>query len=430
MKRIYLLLIIHFSFFATCQMYKTIDTADYKYRKDFITKFNLNNEALVTKYKSQYSGKTGSELKKKYQEFEEDFVKNVKKKDYLFSSSFSERINFILTELKKNNTSVPKDLTVLIAKDNTPNAFCLPDGTFVINMGLFNWLDNDDQIAGVISHELGHRILEHSFKTIIGNITENENDKSKFSQLKKVKVNKTERAFSLVKDRIYKKGIENRKQEIQADSLGYEIYKKSSFKKQEYLNAYKNLQKYDTISPVVVKTETYKKLYTLPKLEFKEKWLQKEDFSLYNYDLYKEKLNKDSLSTHPEVTLRLERLGKKFPELKSAETPKEGSAAYKDLQRIAKMEIIPNFYHSEDFGLGIYATMQFLQENKEEEYYKYWLGKCFLKIAEARKNYNLNRYLDRVNPKDQSESYQQFLNFMWNLSLKDIETIAAFYSKK
>lgn len=212
--------------------------------------------------------------------------------------------------------------------------------------------------------------------------------------------------------------------------MGYEIYKKSNFKKQEYLNAYKNLQKYDTISPTVVKVETYKTLYNLPKLPFKEKWLQKEDFSSYNYDLYKEKLEKDSLSTHPEVELRLKRLTTKFPELKTAETPKEGSAAYKDLQRIAKMEIVPNFYHSEDFGMGIYATMQFLQDNKEEEYYKNWLGKCFLKIAEARKNYNLNRYLDRVNPKEQNESYQQFLNFMWNLSLKDIESIAEFYTKK
>jgi uncharacterized protein YaaN involved in tellurite resistance len=43
------------------------------------------------------------------------------------------------------------------------------------------------------------------------------------------------------------------------------------------------------------------------------------------------------------------------------------------------------------------------------------------------KNYNLNRYLDRVDPKNQSESYQQFLNFMWNLSLDEIKNIADYY---
>lgn len=430
MKKLFFLFILQLSIFTFCQSYRTIDTADFVQRKDFIKKFNDNNELLTTKYKAQYPGKTGNEVKKQYQEFQEDFVKTVKNKDYLFSSSFEERIDFILAELKNNNTSLPKDLKILIAKDNSPNAFCLPDGTFIINMGLFSWLDNEDQIASVISHELGHRILEHSLKTVLANINDNKNDKSRIDKLKSVKINKNERAFSIVKDRVYKKGNQSRKFEIEADSLGYEIYKNSGYKKKEYINAYKNLQKYDTISPMVVETETYKSLYTLPKLAFKDKWLKKEDFSLYNYDLYKEKLEKDSLSTHPEIEIRLNKLTAEFPELKVVEKEIEGSLVYKNLQKTARMEIVPNFYHSEDYGIGIYAAMQFLQDKEEEVYYKDWLGKCFQKIAEARKNYNLNRYLDRVNPKDQSESYQQFLNFMWNLSVEDIETIAAFYSQK
>jgi hypothetical protein len=430
MKKLYFLFILHLSIFAFCQNYKSIDTADYAQRKDFIKKFNDNNDALITKYKAQYPGKTGNEVKSKYIEFQEDFVKNVKNKDFLFSSKFEETIDKIITELKKNNSFLPQDLKVLIAKDNSPNAYCLADGTFIINMGLFSWLDNDDQIAGVIAHELGHRILEHSLKTVVANIDDNVIDKSRVDNLKKIKANKNERAFSIVKDRIYRKSSQSRKYEIQADSLGYEIFRKSSYKKQEYINAYKNLQKYDTISPTVVLEETYKSLYTLPKLAFKEKWLNKEDFSLYNYDLYKEKLEKDSLSSHPETELRLDFLRKTFPELKTAEKANEGSAIYKSLQKTARMEIVPNFYHSEDYGFGIYASMQFLQDKEEEVYYKYWLGKCFQKIAEARKNYNLNRYLDRVNPKEQSESYQQFLNFMWNLSVDDIESIAAFYVQK
>ncbi|MCB0472128.1 MAG: peptidase M48, partial [Flavobacteriaceae bacterium] len=82
------------------------------------------------------------------------------------------------------------------------------------------------------------------------------------------------------------------------------------------------------------------------------------------------------------------------------------------------------------YGLGIYAAMQFLQDKKKEAYTKFWLGKMFEKIYEARKNYNLNRYLDRVKPKDQSESYQQFLNFMWNLKLDEIKHIADHYLKE
>jgi hypothetical protein len=118
---------------------------------------------------------------------------------------------------------------------------------------------------------------------------------------------------------------------------------------------------------------------------------------------------------------------KTFTELKTSAEPEKASETFTTLKKMARMEILPNYFHSEDYGLGIYVAMQFLQDGEEEKYYKGWLGKCFSKIYEARKNYNLNRYLDRIEPKNQSESYQQFLNFMWNLSLDDIKNIADFY---
>jgi len=62
-------------------------------------------------------------------------------------------------------------------------------------------------------------------------------------------------------------------------------------------------------------------------------------------------------------------------------------------------------------------------------YYKKWLGKYFTKIHKARKEYTLNRYLDKVDPKNHPKDYQQFLNFMWNLKLTELEQIALYYSK-
>lgn len=123
-------------------------------------------------------------------------------------------------------------------------------------------------------------------------------------------------------------------------------------------------------------------------------------------------------------------LKQEFPELNSSETSKESDEIFKKLKKTARMEILPNFYNSQDYGLGVYVAMQFLQDQEEEEYNKFWVGRFFDKIYDARKNYNLNRYLDRVDPKNQSESYQQFLNFIWNLSLDEIKNIADFYNKK
>ncbi|MFZ4930631.1 M48 family metalloprotease [Chryseobacterium sp. Mn2064] len=419
------------SVMGIAQLYKPIDTADYTQRKAFLIKFTGNNEATIKKIKSQYSGKTLSELSKIYKDFGTDFEKQVKNKDFIFKSDFETSIQSLIQRLKKNNPQVPQDLKILIAKDNTPNAYCLADGTFVINMGLYGWLNNEEEIAAVISHELGHKIEDHSFKTFLKIIEQDNLDKITVQNIKstteKRSQSQNQKAFDIFKNTIYKKGVERRQNEMQADSLGYVIFRNSDFKKGEYVNALQKLEDFDTISPRALKIETYKKLFDLPKQAFNDKWMKKEDFSLYNYNFYKEKLNKDSLSSHPEMSRRIDQLKKTFTELKTSVTPEKPSDLFVTLKKVARMEALPNYFHSEDYGLGIYAAMQFLQDEEEEKYYKSWLGKCFSKIYEARKNYNLNRYLDRIEPKNQSESYQQFLNFMWNLSLDEIKNIADFY---
>ncbi|UKB79444.1 M48 family metalloprotease [Chryseobacterium sp. MEBOG07] len=420
-----------FSIMGMSQIYKPIDTADYIQRKAFLNNFEANNEATVKKLRSQYSGKTGSQLSKIYKEFGTDFEKQVKNKDFIFKSEFETSIYSMIQRLKKNNPKIPQDLKILIAKDNTPNAYCLADGTFVINMGLYSWLNNEEQIAAVISHELGHKMEEHSLKTFLKIIEQDKLDKVLVENIKSTTTSQSQsqnqKAFDIVKNRVYKKSVERRQSEMQADSLGYVIFKNSDFKKAEFVNALQRLQDFDTISPRELKVETYKKLFNLPKQVFNEKWMKKEDFSLYNYNFYKEKLNKDSLASHPEVSRRIEMLKKTFAELKTPVAPDKPSDLFITLKKAARMEILPNYFHSEDYGLGIYTAMQFLQDEEEEKYYKSWLGRCFSKIYEARKNYNLNRYLDRIESKNQSESYQQFLNFMWNLSLDEIKNIADFY---
>jgi hypothetical protein len=51
-------------------------------------------------------------------------------------------------------------------------------------------------------------------------------------------------------------------------------------------------------------------------------------------------------------------------------------------------------------------------------------------MYEAKKEYKFNRYVEQLAPKDQSKSYFQFLNFLWNLNLEEYKNIADYYTKK
>jgi beta-barrel assembly-enhancing protease len=50
----------------------------------------------------------------------------------------------------------------LLADTKTVNAFALPGGQIFITMGLLNKLQTEAQLAGVLSHEMGHVIERHS----------------------------------------------------------------------------------------------------------------------------------------------------------------------------------------------------------------------------------------------------------------------------
>ena len=48
-----------------------------------------------------------------------------------------------------------------VIEDETPNAFALPGGKVGVHTGLFKVVENDDQLAAVMAHEVAHAIARH-----------------------------------------------------------------------------------------------------------------------------------------------------------------------------------------------------------------------------------------------------------------------------
>jgi predicted Zn-dependent protease len=54
----------------------------------------------------------------------------------------------------------------LIHDDSVLNAFCTPGGYIYIYTGILKFLDSEDQLAGVLGHEMGHADMRHSTRQI------------------------------------------------------------------------------------------------------------------------------------------------------------------------------------------------------------------------------------------------------------------------
>lgn len=54
----------------------------------------------------------------------------------------------------------------LLVDDETVNAFALPGGQLFLTVGLYNRLQSEAQLAGVLAHEIGHAVARHSAQQI------------------------------------------------------------------------------------------------------------------------------------------------------------------------------------------------------------------------------------------------------------------------
>lgn len=54
-----------------------------------------------------------------------------------------------------------------IVKNAIPNAFALPNGDIYVNLGLLAVVENEDQLASILAHEISHVVDRHSLKSMI-----------------------------------------------------------------------------------------------------------------------------------------------------------------------------------------------------------------------------------------------------------------------
>lgn len=61
-----------------------------------------------------------------------------------------------------------KDITYsfTVIEDEKVNAFALPGGYVYVNKGVLEKADSDDEVAGVLAHEIGHIVARHSMKRL------------------------------------------------------------------------------------------------------------------------------------------------------------------------------------------------------------------------------------------------------------------------
>ncbi|MFD0864168.1 M48 family metalloprotease [Sungkyunkwania multivorans] len=411
-----------------------LDTTDHAIRLSIKEKLKARFEIEKKQLEKEFPRRMGKKMISLVDRKEQRLYKYLDKKQLTFDSRFTSFTNKMVEELKNSNAELKnRDLITLISLNPIPNALSLGNDIIIINLGLFTFMDNREEVAAVIAHELAHNVLMHGKKNVIDRVRKDEelSAQQRTKNIKKSKYNTYEQAFDELRELMYSNGKKNRLEEKEADSLGYVLAKRSGLRGINFLSSLEKLAAIDSLPEIELEEHIYKKVFDLPNLPFKDEWLKMESFDEYAYGNYKEKLEKDSLKSHPETVERIKHVKMLFPELTndSIETTTTDDS-FLALSRLAYHASIPNLYFLESYGISTYRSLYRLTKYPENDFYKKWLGKNFRAMYEAKKSYRLNRYVQRLNVEKQSPSLQRFLNFIWNLRLEEIETIANHYDPK
>ncbi|MFM2286226.1 MAG: hypothetical protein RLZZ543_1723, partial [Bacteroidota bacterium] len=70
----------------------------------------------------------------------------------------------MLDRMLQAQPELKEELRIIATRNADPNAFCLPNGVIVVNVGLIALLENPSQLASVLAHEISHYKKQHGLK--------------------------------------------------------------------------------------------------------------------------------------------------------------------------------------------------------------------------------------------------------------------------
>ncbi len=282
----------------------------------------------------------------------------------LYNDVLGNYVNKVADQVLKEAPLLRKKLRFYIVKSPHTNAFATANGIVLINMGLLAQLENEAQLAYILSHEISHYVEEHGMERYEQNLKIDKNASS---------VSRTQS----VEQRFLAKAKYSKEIELEADLSGLFYFAKTDYSYKEIITTFDVL------------------LYAhLPfdNIPFDESFLEKEHFVFpkafildsiakveidENYD--------DEYSSHPNVFKRKEKitaeLKKNADQFKGTQKFIVSEAEFLKVQKIARYEIAQLYLSNLQYETAIYHLFLLMQSDPDSRYLNITLLKSLYAIA-------------------------------------------------
>jgi len=416
-----ILIILFISIFNSFSQFEE----DYTPRKSYSSKSKILIKSLEMQLKdAQKSLGTKSEpkLNRIYKKKTQSLIQWVKHEIFIDDDTLNLFLNSILETVNQQSRLQHKIKTILVSRDPEVNAYCLGEGTIVINIGLLSRVRNESQLAFVLCHELAHYELGHINKRIENYATGSEHRGAKknlealfFSDIS------LEQASNL-KRWANKWGKHARVSEFEADSLGYLLFSKTPYRQQGLFETLNILDSVDyprhTLGDKLFKNLNFKNY------PFNEKWLRNR-LSIYRKEPAAFVFNWDSISTHPYIKLRRKKVKEYFITKSSDVRNLHPKDLVNWVIKTAQFETVEGAFKFNRYDLCLHQALQLKFLYPDNRYLTGMIGKVLINLLNTRKNTpSLYKYFVNDYTINYSDELRAVNNFLHNISKEELGEIA------
>ncbi len=312
---------------------------------------------------------------------------------------------------------------IILTGNPQPNAYSVGDGTIVIYTGLLAGLENEDQLAFVLCHEMAHFLLEHATNGLVKEIKTyySKEFKDKVKAASAVEFNQYEQLENIYKSTIFHTRYHRRDLERQADSLAYRMFLKTDYapvQAQRLMQIFEYIDEPLRDSALQVENHFGCSLYP-----FKSHWVEKAQASVWGeaQTLQKtaDQVLRDSMSTHPDWQNRLLWIDNMLRSTADTLKPARPESLYAPIKRLSILEAVDAWFDAERYDRTLYYALLYQQQYPDCAYLREIQTLSLNGLYFHAKEHTLADVLAQNSP-DYPDKYNQFLDFLNNLRLKDL----------
>lgn len=367
--------------------------------------------------------RVNSFLKSLYEKRHDHLVRSFNDDVFITDDAITEYLQRVLDKIYKANPGLPAETRVYAMRLATANAMSFGNGTLGFTLGMLTELENEDQVAFVLCHEIAHYHLDHSSSDLIrtARLNYDKDLKRKIDEVQRNPYGQYSKMKQIFKDMGLSITQHSRTHEFEADSLGLVYFSATSYSRQAPARTMEIL---DSVHiPNHLPLINFKKHFDFKEYPFKPSWVDYKKSTTWHASLSEE----DSIRTHPDCKKRIVALERQLKRLKTSSSTRELGAEFATIRTRSQFELVHSEFHYKRYGKAMFRSLLLMEQYPDNIYLHAMISECLFKLHQYQKNHELGKVLALPDPRF-ADNYDRYLDFIHKLRLGELAMLTYRYT--